>query len=61
MKTLSTCEAFAEKAQQASVEVKFDCYPEMIHIWPYFWPMLSEGMEACQRIAKYGKEKLNIR
>ncbi|BFM14531.1 alpha/beta hydrolase [Maricurvus nonylphenolicus] len=55
---LSDSLRFAEKAKAAGVEVKLDQYPDMIHIWPYFWPLLSEAREACDKLSAFCKEKL---
>ena len=41
----------AEKARSAAVDVTIDHYPDMIHVWQYFWPMLSEAREACQKLS----------
>ena len=40
---------FAERARAAGVEVVFDPWPEMFHIFPFFAPMLEEGAEAAAR------------
>ena len=49
---------FADKARSAGVEVKLDQYPGMIHMWPYFWPLLTEARDACNKLAAFCKEKL---
>lgn len=49
---------FVDKAENAGVDVALDVYPEMIHIWPYFWPMLSEGRDACEKITAFCKGRL---
>ncbi len=41
---------FADKARSAGVEVQLDVHPDMIHIFPYFWPLLTEAREACDKI-----------
>ena len=41
----------AERARAAGVEVECEIWPDMLHVWHLFAPMLSEGREA---IAKAG-------
>lgn len=50
--------AFAEKAHKAGVRVDIDVYPDMIHMFPYFWPMLSEANVACDKITAFCKTQL---
>ncbi len=54
---LSDSLRLAENAKAAGVDVRLDHYPEMIHVWPYFWPMLSEAREACSKLADYCAEQ----
>ena len=51
--------SFAERAKNAGLDVKLDHYPDMIHIWPYFWPMLSEGRDAIAKLADFCRARLN--
>lgn len=43
----------AEKAQAAGVDVTVDVYPEMIHIFQLFAPVLPEGQQAIDRIGAF--------
>jgi acetyl esterase/lipase len=43
----------AEKAQAAGVDVTVDVYPEMIHIFQIFAPVLPEGQQAIERIGAF--------
>ena len=43
----------AEKAQAAGVDVAVDVYPEMIHIFQLFAPVLPEGQQAIDRIGAF--------
>jgi monoterpene epsilon-lactone hydrolase len=43
----------AEKAQAAGVDVTVDVYPEMIHIFQLFAPVLPEGQQAIERIGAF--------
>ena len=53
---LSDSLKLTENADAAGVDVRLDHYPDMIHVWPYFWPMLSEAREACAKLAEYCTE-----
>jgi acetyl esterase/lipase len=43
----------AEKARRAGVDVTFDAWEEMIHVWQLFAPVLPEGREAIAKIGQY--------
>ena len=43
----------AEAARSAGVEVKLEVWPDMIHAWHVFAPMLEEGRQAIQRIGDF--------
>ena len=45
----------AEAARSAGVEVKLEVWPDMIHAWHVFAPMLEEGRQAIQRIGEFTK------
>lgn len=45
-------------AKKAGVDITFEVWEEMIHIWHFFYPMLREGREAIARIGTYVKEHL---
>jgi acetyl esterase/lipase len=45
----------AEKAKAAGVEVTLEVYPEMIHIFQLFAPVLPEGQRAIERIGAFLK------
>lgn len=48
----------AEAARQAGVDVTFEAWDEMIHVWHLFADMVPESREAIARIAVYLEEKL---
>ncbi len=48
---------FAEKAKAASVDVEFEIWDEMIHIWPYF-ANLPEARQAVDKMGAYIKRKV---
>jgi len=45
----------AENARKANVEVTFEPWPEMFHVWQLVAPVLPEGEQAIQRIAQFFK------
>ena len=47
----------AEAARSAGVEVKLEVWPDMIHAWHVFAPMLEEGRQAIQRIGDFVKAR----
>ena len=47
----------AEAARSAGVEVKLEVWPDMIHAWHVFAPMLEEGRRAIARIGEFVKER----
>ena len=47
----------AEAARSAGVDVKLEVWPDMIHAWHVFAPMLEEGRQAIQRIGDFVKDR----
>lgn len=45
--------SLAEKASQTQVEVTLIEWSGMIHVWPYLFPFLPEGFEACRLAGEY--------
>lgn len=43
----------ADKARAAGVEVTFEPWDDMIHVWHLFAPMLPEGQQAIERLGEY--------
>ncbi|MCI0336672.1 MAG: alpha/beta hydrolase [Acidobacteria bacterium] len=41
------------RAKEAGVAVTLEVWDEMVHVWHYFFPVLSEGREAIDRIGKF--------
>ncbi len=44
-------------AKACGVEIELEIWPEMIHVWHYFHPMLTEGRQAIARIGEFVKDK----
>lgn len=47
----------AERARQAGVEVTYEPWENMIHVWQIFVPMLDEAKQAVERIGEYVRVK----
>jgi len=47
----------AERARQAGVEVVYEPWESMIHVWQIFVPMLDESKQAVERIGEYIRSK----
>ena len=48
----------ADTATEAGVDVTFEAWDEMIHVWHLFADMVPEAREAVARIGAYLDEKL---
>jgi len=46
---------FDERARAAGVDVKFELWPEMPHVWQLFAPFLPEANQALESIARFFK------
>jgi acetyl esterase/lipase len=47
----------AEKARAAGVEVAFEEWDEMVHVWHLFADRLADGREALARIGEFARAK----
>ena len=47
----------AERARSSGVEVEFEAWEEMIHVWHLFAPMLDEGEEAIRSAGNFIRSK----
>lgn len=47
----------AEKLHTAGVEVRLAIWPNMLHVFPLFAPVLSEGRDGCIEIGSYIRNK----
>lgn len=43
----------AEKLHTAGVDVKLSIWPNMVHVFPFFAPILSEGRDGCVEIGTF--------
>lgn len=46
------------RAEEAGVEVSAESWGGMWHVWPFYYPMLSEGRDAIARIGAYLKARI---
>jgi acetyl esterase/lipase len=54
-------ERLAEVARKGGVEVSFESWADMIHVWHAFAPRLEEGTSALRMIARWLVERWNQR
>jgi acetyl esterase/lipase len=47
----------AEKLHEAGVEVRLAIWPNQLHVFPFFAPVLSEGRDGCVEIGNYIRAK----
>jgi len=50
--------ALKARAEAAGIEVSFESWGGMIHVWHIFHPILSEGRDAIARIGSYLKARI---
>jgi epsilon-lactone hydrolase len=48
----------AERARKAGVEARLDVWPDMIHVWHWFFPMLDEGQAAIDGIGAFVRARI---
>jgi len=52
----SDAEALANKARALGLDVTFEEWPDMVHVWHLHYPRLSTGREAIERIGQFVRE-----
>jgi acetyl esterase/lipase len=52
----SDTERLAAKAEAHNLQVTLEKWPEMIHVWHLFYPMLTEGRTAISRVGDFIRE-----
>jgi acetyl esterase/lipase len=53
----SDAQAFAKKATEAGVDVAFEEWPDMVHVWHLHYPRMAAGREAIERIGHFVRKK----
>ena len=48
----------AERLHAAGVDVRLAIWPNMLHVFPLFAPILSEGRDGCLEIGSFIRSKL---
>jgi acetyl esterase/lipase len=48
----------AEKLHTAGVDVRLAIWPNMLHVFPFFAPILSEGRDGCLEIGNFIRSKM---
>jgi len=48
----------AERLHRAGGEVKLSVWPNMLHVFPLFAPILSEGLDGCREIGQFIKARM---
>ncbi len=48
----------AERLHNAGGEVKLSVWPNMLHVFPLFAPILSEGMDGCREIGAFMRARM---
>ncbi|MGB7404619.1 MAG: alpha/beta hydrolase fold domain-containing protein, partial [Pacificimonas sp.] len=43
----------AKRAEAAGVDVTYEAYPEMVHVFQVFHAMLTPGREALDKVARF--------
>jgi acetyl esterase/lipase len=54
---LDDASRLAERAKKAGVEVVYEPWEGMIHVWQLFAPMLDEGKEAINKVGEFVQKK----
>jgi acetyl esterase/lipase len=49
----SDAESLARKAEACGIDVTFEEWPGMVHVWHLYYPMLSAGRDAIARIGAF--------
>lgn len=54
----SDSETLRDRAEEAGVDVTFEEWPRMIHVWHAFHPFLAEGREAIKKAGAFAKGRM---
>jgi acetyl esterase/lipase len=57
---LSDSTRYAEKAQNAGVDVTMEVWPNMFHAWQGFWMIIPEGKAAIEKLGAFLRKNLWI-
>jgi phosphinothricin tripeptide acetyl hydrolase len=55
---LDDARLLADKARAVGIDTVLEVWPQMIHVWHWYWPMLDEGERANAAIARFMRDRL---
>lgn len=55
---LDDARLLADKARAVGIDTVLEVWPQMIHVWHWYWPMLDEGERANAAIAQFMRSHL---
>jgi phosphinothricin tripeptide acetyl hydrolase len=55
---LDDARLLADKARAVDIETVLEVWPQMIHVWHWYFPMLDEGERANAAIAQFMRDRL---
>jgi acetyl esterase/lipase len=55
---LDDARMLADKARAVGIDTVLEVWPQMIHVWHWYWPMLDEGERANATIAHFMRDRL---
>ena len=56
---LSEARSLADRASERGVAVTYEEWPDMIHVWQYYFPVLAEGQEAITAIGAFVRDTVD--
>lgn len=57
---LDDARALAEAARRDGVDVTLEEWPDMVHVWHWFFPVLAEGQQAIEAIGEFARRSLAV-
>jgi acetyl esterase/lipase len=57
---LSEARLLADRARGSGVAVTYQEWPDMIHVWQYYFPVLAEGREAVTAIGEFVRAAVDL-
>jgi monoterpene epsilon-lactone hydrolase len=57
---LSDSTRYAEKAQDAGVDITLEIWPDMFHAWQGFWMVIPEGKQAIEKLGGFLRKQLHL-
>lgn len=57
---LEDARALAAAARRDGVDVTLEEWPDMVHVWHWFFPVLAEGQQAIEAIGEFARRSLAV-